>query len=346
MIQFPVKPLNDLRIRFGGVVLVAILRLGLMVEVWAADSVNWWLVLENTLLAGLIIWEASRAVVVYSHRHRPLSQFTARQYWWEALLLLLVTGGIYTLRLIIYLHLVDQEPVPFVYYLFGLFYTYLYGILVAGFYELLLYMEAWKKSNQEAEQLKKANLISQLDSLKDQVKPHFLFNSLNTLTALVEKDPTQAVRFIAELSKVYRYLLQSSEKELISVAGELQFVEAYFYLLQTRFGRGIALTVEGVEPYAHYLMPPLTLQMLLENTVKHNQVSVDKPLRVGIEVQDGQWLAVTNNVQHRRISVPTSGLGLTNITAKYRLLNQPDVQIVSDSDWFVVRVPLIQPFAS
>jgi hypothetical protein len=336
---------NNVRVRVIGILIIATLRLGLMVDVWVEEAPNWWSVVENTLLAAIVIWEASRAVVVFTHRRLPLNQVTNRQFGREALLLLAVLGSIYGAWMLLYRNWVRAEPVPPVFYLFGLFYTYLYGMLVAGFYELLIYMEAWQKVNQEAEQLRKANLVSQLDSLKNQVKPHFLFNSLNTLTALVEKDAAQAVKFIAELSKVYRYLLQSNEKELISLASELQFTQAYFFLLETRFGRGISMTVTNVEQFENYLIPPLTLQMLLENAVKHNQVSVSKPLAVCITVADGQWLTVTNNVQKKRASVPTNGLGLTNIAAKYKLLNQPDVEILCDDRYFTVKVPLIQPLA-
>jgi hypothetical protein len=334
---------NDVRVRVIGILVVATLRLGLMLDIWTGQPLNWWGILENTLLAAICIWEASRAVVVFTHRQLPLNRFTSGRFGREALLLLLVLGGLYSAWMVIYRNFVEVVRVPLFYYVFGLFYTYLYGLLVAGFYELLFYMDAWQKANREAEELKKANLSSQLDSLKNQVKPHFLFNSLNTLTALVEKDTAQAVKFIAELSKVYRYLLQSNEKELISLASELQFTQAYFFLLETRFGAGITMSITNVEPFEHYLIPPLTLQMLLENAVKHNQVSISKPLTVCIGVEDSQWLTVTNNVQKKRVNVPTNGLGLTNITTKYKLMNQPDIEVLTDDSYFTVKVPLIQP---
>lgn len=340
--------INEYRLRLIGIVVISLLRLGFMVQELVSGSVPVWLVLDNTLIAGIIIWESSRWVVAHTHRRFPIGALSKRRFVWEAGLLLLVTGGLFVVRSAIYLWLYGRanDPTPLVFYLFGLLFTYLYALLVAGFYELLIYMEAWQTSNQEAEQLKKANLMSQLDSLKNQVKPHFLFNSLNTLTALVEKDPQQAVRFIAKLSEVYRYLLQSSEHELISLMGELQFTQAYFFLLQTRFGRGISLSVEGTEPYELHQMPPLTLQMLLENAVKHNQVSVSKPLQVCVTVDEDAWLTVTNNVQQKRTSVPTTGMGLTNIATKYKLLGQPDVQILNTPTHFTVKVPLINPVAS
>jgi LytS/YehU family sensor histidine kinase len=229
------------------------------------------------------------------------------------------------------------------YLTYGLFYTFLYGVLVAAFYEFLFYMEAWKIATQEAEELKKINLQVQLESLKNQVKPHFLFNSLNTLTALVEKDQAQAVKFIAELAQVYRYLLQSNEKELIALAQELQFTKAYFFLLRTRFGEGISLQIEVEESLQNCLIPPLTLQILVENAMKHNQVSVRKPLYVTIRSEAAKWLVVSNNLQLKRVAAPSSGMGLSNIAAKYKILNQPDILIYKEADSFTVKVPLINP---
>ncbi|QJW90538.1 histidine kinase [Spirosoma taeanense] len=335
------KLVNDGWIRLVGIVIVATLRFGLMSgEIWRG-TVPLILVFDNTLIAAVLIWESSRAVVLYMHRRYPLSALSGWRFGQEALMLLLVMGGVYGLRAVIFEQFFSRESTPLFFHIFGLFYTYLYGALTAAFYELLIYMEAWQKANQEAEQLKKANLMSQLDSLKNQVKPHFLFNSLNTLTALVEKDQTQAVKFIAELSKVYRYLLQSNEKELIALTGELQFTQAYFFLLQTRFGQGIKLATTIGEEYENHLIPPLTLQILLENAVKHNQVSISKPLSVRIEVEDGQWLTVSNNRQQKRVSVPTTGTGLANIAAKYKLLNQPNVIVLEEPTYFTVKVPLI-----
>jgi sensor histidine kinase YesM len=336
------KLVNDLRIRAAGILVIATLRLGLMIVSVYTGEVNAWEVLENTLLVGILVWESSRAVVLYFHRRYPLGQSNTRRYWQEAAALVAVDSSFYLVRTVVFMKVFSRAGPPLLlYHVFGLLYSLLYGLLAAAFYELLIYMEAWKKANQEAEQLKKANLVSQLDSLKNQVKPHFLFNSLNTLTALVEKQPAQAVRFIAELAKVYRYLLQSNQKELIDLQQELDFTRAYFFLLQMRFGAGISLEVSVEKDYQECLIPSLTLQMLVENAVKHNQVSVRKPLAVRIGIEEGKWLVVANNTQPKRTSVPSSGMGLANIAAKYKLLNQPHVQVQHDPDRFTVKVPLI-----
>ncbi|GAA4453361.1 hypothetical protein GCM10023189_18270 [Nibrella saemangeumensis] len=338
------KLATDFRIRLIGILVIAIHRFGLMQAARAGGEETAPLLglLDHILLASVIIWESSRLVVVYFQRRYPTEQLSRRRFTAEALTLLLVTTALFSVHRFAYevTHLDNPTPISFM--LYGLLDTLLYSTLVAAFYKMLLFIEAWQKANQEAEQLKKANLISQLDSLKNQVKPHFLFNSLNTLTALVEKDSDQAVKFIAELSKVYRYLLQSNEKELISLTSELEFTQAYFFLLQTRFGNGIALNVDVADGCLDTLIPPLTLQILVENAVKHNQVSVRKPLQVNVLIEQNRWLVVTNNIQRKRVAVPTNGMGLSNIATKYKLLNQPDIVVTEEPKRFNVKIPLIQ----
>jgi hypothetical protein len=300
-------------------------------------------VLNNIFLASVFIWEISRLVVVYFHRRFGLSQLSPQRFFLETLGIFLANGFFYAGQLTITEGVAVFQSVNPLFLLYGLFYTFLFGVLVAAFYEFLFYMEAWKKATQEAEELKKINLMIQLESLKNQVKPHFLFNSLNTLTALVEKDTNQAVKFISELAQVYRYLLQSNEKELIPLNQELQFTQAYFFLLRTRFGEGISMEVEIAESLQNCLIPPLTLQILVENAMKHNQVSARKPLTVTIRSEAGAWLEVRNNLQPKRVAAPSSGMGLSNIAAKYKILNQPDIQVLKEADYFLVKVPLINP---
>jgi sensor histidine kinase YesM len=296
-----------------------------------------------SVLTAVLIWEGTRAVVVYYNRYSSLGKLSGKRFALEALLVLSVNGITYMGTMVLVFGLSLEIDGPWQYLVFGLFDRFLYGLLVAAFYELLLFMEAWKKAVQEAEGLKKINVMVQLDSLKNQVKPHFLFNSLNTLTALVEKDTAAAVMFIAQLSKVYRYLLQSNEKELISLGQELEFNRAYFFLLQTRFGEGLCYHVNVADEYLSCLIPPLTLQMLVENAVKHNQVSVRKPLQIHITVEEGNRLVVQNNLQPKRMAVASNGLGLSNIAAKFHLLNQPEVIILHQAMDFIVKVPILKP---
>jgi LytS/YehU family sensor histidine kinase len=222
--------------------------------------------------------------------------------------------------------------------------------LIAGFISTLINMSLyetvgffqWTKASElQAEQLRKEQLQSQFDSLKEQVNPHFLFNSLNSLSSLIATDPNKAEQFVEEMSTVYRYLLRSNEEQLTTLQKEVEFIESYNLLLKTRFGNGFQPTTRIEEKMKEYLLPPMTLQMLVENAVKHNIVDPDTPLRVELYTQDGK-LIVRNNLQRKNKSVVSNKIGLSNIISKYRLLNCPDIEIEETAGEFTVVLPLIK----
>jgi LytS/YehU family sensor histidine kinase len=224
-------------------------------------------------------------------------------------------------------------------YLFALFNCY----MVAGIYETLYFFEQWVDSQKVTERLKLEAMHSQLESLKNQVKPHFLFNSLNSLMALIDEDQTKAKKFLQELSSVYRYLLQSNEKTLVTLSEELEFAEAYCYLLKTRFEDGLTIKVSVRQQDRKRMLPPLTLQMLIENAVKHNKVDSNKPLTVSISIDDKQNLVVVNNLQKKNSMASSNRVGLANISAKYKLLNQPEMKVNETTEEFKVVLPLVTP---
>ncbi|CCH57258.1 signal transduction histidine kinase, LytS [Fibrisoma limi BUZ 3] len=180
----------------------------------------------------------------------------------------------------------------------------------------------------------------QMRALQSQINPHFLFNSLNTLSSLIDESPGQASSFVDELSSVYRYLLRSNETELTPLRIELRFLSSYFHLLQTRHGNTIILEANIDETDKDLLLPPLTLQLLVENAVKHNVVLPERPLRIRLRVVD-HHLIVENTLQRKTLRVESNGVGLSNIAVKYRLLNQP-VPVFEETDgWFRVTLPLL-----
>lgn len=218
----------------------------------------------------------------------------------------------------------------------------LLNVIATSFHEGTMFFDKWKLSLIETEQLKKMNLQSQLDSLKNQVNPHFLFNSLNVLSSLIHSNADKASEFLDEMSKVYRYLLRSNENELISLADELDFVSSFFHMLKTRYGEGIELVIDVNSDTHQLLIPPLTLQMLVENAVKHNTILKSSPLRIKIFAGDDKWLKVENNIQKKLSKILSNKIGLQNISAKYRLLNQPEVLITESAELFTVCLPIIK----
>lgn len=184
----------------------------------------------------------------------------------------------------------------------------------------------------------------QMMALQAQLNPHFLFNSLNSLSSLIAEDPAKAERFVDEMANVYRYLLRNNDNKLTTLQTELKFVDSYYHLLKTRYGAGIDLRKSVDDPYLAYQLPPLTLQLLLENAVKHNIVSSDQPLIIEVASSPDGWLTVSNTLQRRVVNRANSTQkGLLNILSKYQLLGQAMPKVEEKNDAFVVALPLIAP---
>ncbi len=193
----------------------------------------------------------------------------------------------------------------------------------------------------QAERMEKEAVRSQLDALKNQVNPHFLFNSLSILSSLVESDTRLAVQFISRLSKAYRYILEQRDNEQVSLRTELDFIVAYTFLLTIRFEDKLFVDIDVPEAARdRYGIAPLTLQLLVENAVKHNRLSEEEPLRVSIALED-DWLRVANPIQLRPDREASTGIGLQNITNRYRLLTDRSVWVGEQKGEFVVKLPLL-----
>ena len=217
------------------------------------------------------------------------------------------------------------------------------NILATSLNEGAAFFEKWRRMVNEAENLKKENLQSQLEGLKGQVNPHFLFNSLNSLSSLINEDPAQAEKFLDEMSKVYRYLLRSNEDGLTTLESEMMFIQSYFHMLKTRYGEALEMESQIDEHYLNYQLPPLTLQMLVENAVKHNIIMKDSPLKILIMTTNSSKLIVSNNLQRKDKQVLSNKIGLANIVKKYRLMKKEEINVRDDGKEFAVVIPLIQP---
>ncbi|MBO0929769.1 sensor histidine kinase [Fibrella aquatilis] len=182
----------------------------------------------------------------------------------------------------------------------------------------------------------------QMRALQAHLNPHFLFNSLNTLSSLIADEPIRAEQFVDEMASVYRYVLQTNAQELTTLERELAFIDSYFHLLETRYGRGISLHNQVDNSYLNYLIPPLTLQLLVENAVKHNIILATSPLTISILTNRNGQLIVHNNLQRKSVRVASNGVGLSNILTKYQMLGQPAPTIEETQETFVVTLPLVK----
>ncbi|MEM7381175.1 MAG: histidine kinase [Bacteroidota bacterium] len=188
-------------------------------------------------------------------------------------------------------------------------------------------------------QLERKQTQLQLAALKSQLSPHFLFNSMNTLSSLFAKDVDKAETFIRALAQSYQYTLNKYEDLMVPVAEELKFVQAYCFLMRTRFGEHLSLEIDLDKDTMNSKVPPLTLQMLVENAVKHNVMNSSQPLKVRLS-SDGSLLSVSNNKTSKRPKMESLKIGLKNIAARYDLLVNKKIEI-EDSERFTVRLPLI-----
>lgn len=215
---------------------------------------------------------------------------------------------------------------------------------IGAFYESRYLFERWQASVIETQKLRRQTTQSQLEVLKNQVNPHFLFNSLNTLLTLIPEDKKTAQKFTRKLEAVYRYILQHQNQELTTVAREVDFIKAYLFLQQIRFGENLKVRLDVPSNYLPHQMVPLSLQMLVENAIKHNIVSSTRPLYLDIFIQDGK-LMVRNNLQLKKITLAmqanSTHIGLKNIKERYVFFTQQPVDIHTNDQVFEVTLPLL-----
>lgn len=202
------------------------------------------------------------------------------------------------------------------------------------------FFQRWQENLVRASTLEKEKAQVQYDNLKNQLNPHFLFNSLSSLDSLIEDDPTLARRFLQQLSRVFRYVLQHKERELVPLETELDFIKNYVSLLQTRFDGALAIHCQIRPESLEQQIVPVTLQILIENAIKHNVISEARPLTVQITTE-GDYLTVANPIQRKKQVSTTNGQGLQNLTMLYSFLSQQPVLVQDDGATFRVRVPLV-----
>jgi two-component system, LytTR family, sensor kinase len=218
----------------------------------------------------------------------------------------------------------------------------IFPILLVSFELVYQYAHA-RHTEKEKEKLEKEKLRAELNQLKGIINPHFLFNNLNSLSSLISDNPARAEIFLDELTSVFRYLLRNNNMELATLKQELQFIKSYYHLLQTRYGLGITMEITIDEHYSGLLLPPLTLQLLVENAVKHNRLQKEQPLHIELCTTPGNKLMVRNSLSKKEGAVESTGIGLQSINARYRMVNHPGLIIEKDNQYFSVIISLVEP---
>ena len=250
--------------------------------------------------------------------------------------------GIFIIRFFISTVIKHEEVVHFLtnerlkYYIVSLIIT----MVVSLFFHTIYFYKKSQEKKVKEQKIIAGTASAQFESLKNQIDPHFLFNSLNVLSSLIEENPENAQRFTTSLSKIYRYVLEQKDKELVPVSEELAFAKTYMNLLKMRFENSLFYELPDQIPNPDMKVVPLSLQLLLENTVKHNVVSEQKPLYIRIKIIDNN-LVIENDLQKKEVLQDRKGVGLQNIINRYGILTHRKVQIEETKNQFSVSLPIL-----
>jgi two-component system, LytTR family, sensor kinase len=231
----------------------------------------------------------------------------------------------------------DEDSFVWAYFVLGII-----NIFLTFLHEGIDRYESWKTSQEEMEQLKKTYSRSRLQGLKSQVNPHFLFNSLNSLSSLISEDEDQAEKFLDEMSKVYRYMLRNDDEPLVTLDTELKFAASYTYLLKARYGDGLQVLLDIDETEREKALPPLSLQTIIENAITQNTINKNCPLQITIAAKGNGMLDVINTLQPKQMTADLdTEAGLDNLVIKYELLNEQKVIIKDTASQRLIQLPLI-----
>ena len=253
------------------------------------------------------------------------------------LLLSLTIGGV---AIVYFQHRIKEvdlfyEPITWLMFAFGFIFVFILIIIAIS----LRITAKWVSSRNEVEELKQAQLINDYNALQDQLNPHFLFNNLSVLKSMIKYDTDAAIEFTQNFTDTYRYVLQNKDKTMVSLATELEFIKSYISLHKERLGEGLLVEINISDELLNRLLPPLSLQLLVENAIKHNIVGREEPLQINIYT-DSDKIIIKNNLQLKESTYSTHK-GLKNLIARYKLLTEKEVIIVENDNCFRVELPLL-----
>ncbi|MGN8226337.1 sensor histidine kinase [Gracilimonas sp. BCB1] len=299
---------------------------------------------EYSIAVFIILIALFEVHTLKSHRLEawlPWQQKIPQRLWSEIALTALLTPAIVTpVMVLLYQTLWDMSvwfPGMIEYNLFALSFS----LSIGAFVNADVIIKEWKKSLLENEILEKENAKARLSVLQAQISPHFLFNNFNVLNALIDEDPKLAQKYLDALSDIYRYVLNQKNEELVLLQDEIEFIKKYLFLLRIRFNEKLTCTI-SVNGHGDYRVPSATLQILVENAVKHNEISSRHPLEISIKVKDDEQLEVRNNLQPKKSSVKSTEVGLKNISDRYKYFTNKPVHIEKNEHEFVVQIPILK----
>jgi two-component system, LytTR family, sensor kinase len=306
-------------------------------------EIEWYYAAGTIAVVTLFFWETSRLLQPFFEK-----KIKTQSNKLTLLIYFFIASGTVAFLLTVALVLVESmllHNYSFQASLIPLKLNLIYGVLVNLLFHLVnaifFYFKEYENQLLEAEQLKSTTAQAELQLVKSQINPHFLFNNLNVLSALVMQNNSEANTFIEAFSQVYRYILNNQEKELVDVRTELEFIKPYIYLLEKRFSQGLTIKVQIPEKYEANFIIPASLQMLIENAIKHNIATKAKPLHISIHANGNNTIVVNNNLQLRETVENSTEIGLKNIIKRYMLVSGKEVQVIKTITDFKVTLPLL-----
>jgi two-component system, LytTR family, sensor kinase len=305
-------------------------------------EIEWYYAFGTIALVTLFIWEIARLLeplfvkrIIDNNKVRILIYFFLVC---GTIMFALTTTLVLAESMLLHNLTLAQSFIPLK---LNLIYAVLINLLFHLLNAILFYFKEYKTKSLEAEELKSITAQAELQLIKSQINPHFLFNNLNVLSSLVMQHSEDANKFIEAFSQVYRYILNNQEKELVTLQTELEFIKPYIFLLEKRFAVGLNITIDIPQKYNDTFIIPASLQMLVENAIKHNIASRSKPLNILLHANGNNTLAVSNNLQLRDMVENSTEVGLKNIIKRYQIVSGKEVLVEKNTESFKVTLPLL-----
>jgi len=306
-------------------------------------DIEWYYALLTIFAITFISWEGNRLIEPLVSKNLPPEKNKVRYFAGffaagvvvssvSAVIMVLLVGGV----LHNYSWQQNINPLKL-----NLIYASLINLFFHLLNSILYFFREYKNKWAEAEELKRISAQAEVQLVKSQINPHFLFNNLNVLSGMLIKDNPEANHFVEEFSKVYRYILNNHDKELVELKSELEFIQPYIFLLRKRFNEGLEIEIDIPDHYKTRYVVPAALQMLIENAIKHNVVSRSKPLHISIHANGNETLIVTNNLQPKLAVEASTRIGLQNIRKRYELISGQNVIVKQTNREFEVVLPLL-----
>lgn len=295
------------------------------------------------ILTGFIIWKGNMRLMYFLRKNNVEMYDTYLRIVVTYFLVNILFSGIVSLAALYAWNSLSKEPTPnHTPILLASLFVIITILFVNNIFEIILLRREMEFNRVRAEKMETAKVEAELEALKTQIDPHFIFNSLNTLSYLITREPQSARLFNDTLAKVYRYILSNKDKDLVLLKEELEFISNYFYLLKIRFSDGVNMIIEINDVSAEdFLIPPISLQTLVENAIKHNEFNESHPLDIKVAVS-ANYVVVRNPVKPKEQSAPSNKIGLNNLDNRYKLITRKNIVVENNYRFFTVKLPILK----